>query len=103
MLKGLDVASCNELSHTPCSSDFTSSVRTAGYRYSTFGENLFAGSLGNVSARDVVAAWLRSPPHRANLLRTDFRHVGTALVRAPDLLGGGGDAAVWVAAFGAPR
>ena len=56
----------------------TAAVQAAGYRYSSFGENLFAGTWGQVSARDVVRAWLQSPPHRANLLHPGFRHVGAA-------------------------
>ena len=57
-----------QFSHTPCGADFTASVRRAGYRYRRFGENLFAGPWGRVTARDVVAAWLKSPGHRANIL-----------------------------------
>jgi len=103
-LKGRGVVSCGELSHTPCGSDPTDSLRTAGYRYSTFGENLFVGTWGQVTARQVVAAWLQSPPHRANVLRPGFRDVGAALVRVRDLFGDGeGDAVVWIAAFAAPR
>jgi uncharacterized protein YkwD len=44
--KGKEVASCGQFSHTPCGTDVTAAVRAAGYRYSTFGENLFAGSWG---------------------------------------------------------
>lgn len=101
-IKGRGVASCGQISHTPCGLDLTAPLRAAGYRYSTFGENIFVGTWGQVSARDVVAAWLQSPGHRANVLRAIFRDVGVALVRAPGLFGDG-DAALWVAAFAAPR
>ncbi|HEU0248401.1 MAG TPA: CAP domain-containing protein [Gaiellaceae bacterium] len=101
-LKGERVASCVQLSHTPCGTSVTAAVQAAGYRYSTFGENLFAGTWGQVSARDVVRAWLQSPPHRANLLHPGFRDVGAAPARAPGLLGDG-DAVVWAATFAAPR
>ena len=101
-LKGQGVASCGQFSHTPCGSNFTAAVRASGYRYATFGENLFAGMWGQVSARDVVSAWLQSPPHRANVLAPSFRHVGAAPARAPGLLGGG-DAVVWTATFASPR
>ncbi|HUF00974.1 MAG TPA: CAP domain-containing protein [Gaiellaceae bacterium] len=100
VLKGRGVASCGELSHAPCSSRVTDAVRRSGYRYSTFGENLFAGIDRHVSARDVVAAWLQSPPHRANILRPGFREVGFAGVAAPGFFGDG-NSVVWVAAFGA--
>ncbi len=101
-IKGRGVASCGEISHTPCGLDLTAPLRAAGYRYSSFGENLFVGTWGQVSPRDVVAAWLQSPGHRANVLRPGFRDVGAALVRAPGLFGDG-DAALWIATFAAPR
>lgn len=101
-LKGRRLVSCGELTHAPCGSDPTATLRAAGYRYASFGENLFVGPWGGVSARDVVAAWLRSPTHRANVLRRDFRDVGAALVRARDLMGGG-DAAVWIVALASSR
>jgi uncharacterized protein YkwD len=44
--------------------------------FNTAGENLAwgTGSLGRAHA--IVAAWLASPEHRANLLRPSFRRVG---------------------------
>jgi len=101
-LKGQRVASCGQFSHTPCGANVTSGVNAAGYRYATFGENLFAGTWARVSARDVVSAWLQSPPHRANVLNRLFRHVGAAPVRASGLLDGT-DAVVWTATFASPR
>jgi uncharacterized protein YkwD len=77
-------------------------LRKTGYRYALLGENLFAGPWGNVSPREVVAAWLRSPPHRANLLRAGFSDLGLAPAHARRLAGLG-DAVVWTAAFAAPR
>ena len=101
-LKGERVATCKQFSHTPCGAALTSDVQAAGYRYSTFGENLFAGTWGHYSARDVVNAWLNSPPHRANMLNGRFRDLGAAPVRATGLLDGG-DAVVWTATFGTRR
>jgi uncharacterized protein YkwD len=101
-LKGRGVASCGDFSHTPCGADFTASARRAGYRYSSLGENLYAGPWGQTSAREVVSAWLESPGHRANILGPSFRHVGAAPVRANGLLGSG-VFVVWTATFGSPR
>jgi uncharacterized protein YkwD len=100
--KGQSVASCGQFSHTPCGSAVTSGVKASGYRYATFGENLFVGTWGRFTPRDVVNAWLNSPPHRANMLSGRFRHVGTAPVLAKGLLGGS-DAVVWTATFASPR
>jgi uncharacterized protein YkwD len=101
-IKGSVVASCRQFSHTPCGTDMTAAVRESGYRFALLGENLFAGPWGKVSPREVVTAWLLSPPHRANLLGRRFRDLGVAPVRAHDLLGPG-DAIVWTAAFAVPR
>lgn len=101
-LKGQRVASCGQFSHTPCGVDVTAAVREAGYRYGVFGENLFVGTWGRITARDVVAAWLASPPHRANVLGRQFRHLGAAPTRATGLFGGS-DAVVWTATFASPR
>jgi hypothetical protein len=49
----------------------------AGYHYSVAGENLaknFSDSQG------VVDAWMASPSHRANLLKTNYRDVGFAVI-----------------------
>jgi len=100
-LKGQSVASCGQFSHTPCGAAVTSGVNAAGYRYATFGENLFAAT-GSVTPRQVVNAWLQSPPHRATMLSSRFRHLGAAPVRANGLLGGA-DAVVWTATFASPR
>ena len=101
-LKGQRVASCGQFSHTPCGTDVTAGVEAAGYRFGTFGENLFVGTWGHISARDVVSAWLQSPPHRANVLGQHFRHLGAAPTRASGLIDGS-DAVVWTATFAAPR
>lgn len=100
-LKGQKVAECNQFSHTPCDADVTAAVRASGYRFSTFGENLYAATGGSSSAREVVAAWLRSPSHRATLLHPGFRDLGAARVEAANLLGSD-RAIVWVTAFAAP-
>jgi uncharacterized protein YkwD len=101
-IKGRGVASCGELSHTPCGSDATAAVRAAGYRYAWFGENLFLGTWGQFSPRQVVESWLGSPDHRANILRPSFRDFGVALVRARGVFGEA-STAVWVATFASPR
>lgn len=100
-IKGKRVAACKQFSHTPCNADVTAAVRASGYRFSSFGENLFATPQQATSARSVVAAWLRSASHRETILHPGFRELGAARVDAPQLLGGD-QAIVWVTAFGAP-
>lgn len=101
-LKGHGVVSCRQISHTPCGSDVAAPVRRSGYEHARFGENLYVGALRSASARDVVSAWLQSPPHRANILDPRFRDVGAALVRADGVFYDGA-AVVWIAAFASPR
>lgn len=101
-MKGRIVAECGQLSHTPCGSDASAEVRAAGYRFTRFGENLFAGPWGKVGPRAVVTAWIRSPSHRANLLDPDYRELGVASAPAPGLLGSG-RSILWTAAFATPR
>jgi uncharacterized protein YkwD len=43
------------------------------------GENLASGRGRAGSPLSIVRAWLRSPPHRANLLERSFREVGLGL------------------------
>ena len=54
--------------------------RLLGFRAAgpAFGENLAWGTGATASARSIVASWLASPGHRANLLRPGFRRVGVA-------------------------
>ena len=42
------------------------------------GENI---AYGNVSADSMVAMWMRSPGHRANILSSRFTHIGVAAAR----------------------
>lgn len=101
-IKGHRVVSCGQFSHTPCGSAATAAIRAAGYRYAWFGENLFAGTWGEFSPRQVVASWLGSPGHRANILRPGFRHFGASRIRAQGVFGEA-QTAVWVATFASPK
>jgi uncharacterized protein YkwD len=51
-----------------------------GYRFTGIGENLAKGQL---TAEEVVADWIASPGHNANLLEPYFYAVGLALVINP--------------------
>lgn len=62
----------------------------------TVGENL--AMFGGVapSARAIVDAWMASPPHRANVLRKQFREAGIAIVHHPAAGGVFGGLPTWV-------
>jgi uncharacterized protein YkwD len=51
-------------------------ARRHDYRYATIGENLAAGY---PSAQRVVAGWMNSPGHRANILGRTFEDIGLAI------------------------
>jgi uncharacterized protein YkwD len=74
-----DMVAHNFFSHT--GSDGRSAgdrATAAGYLWSGWGENIAAG-YGSASA--VMAGWMASPGHCANLLAPNFQHVGVACVK----------------------
>lgn len=67
----------------------------AGYSAQQIGENIAAG---HDSASQVVAGWLASPGHCANLMNPNFQELGAAYAYDPK-----SDAGIyWTAMFGAP-
>lgn len=52
-------------------------IKNAGYNYVYAGENL---ARGFSSSEDVVTAWMKSPSHRANMLSSNYKDVGFAVV-----------------------
>jgi uncharacterized protein YkwD len=56
--------------------NFRGRLIRAGARGPAIGENLAWGTGSRATPQGVVAAWLASPRHRANLLRPGFRRVG---------------------------
>lgn len=69
-------------------------AEAAGYAWNALGENL---ALGYSDASSAVAAWMRSPGHRANILAHGY--VETGVVLAPDARG----RLIFVQTFGAPE
>jgi uncharacterized protein YkwD len=55
---------------------FQRRLTSFGARGPAIGENLGWGVGSRASAQAIVAAWLASPGHRANLLRPGFRRIG---------------------------
>ena len=75
--------------HTaPGGRTMTDRLRRSGYLRGsaawTIGENIAWGTQGLATPRAIHGAWLRSPGHRANILRRDFREIGIGVrVGAP--------------------
>jgi uncharacterized protein YkwD len=70
-------------------------VLRAGYQPRLTGENI---ALGPESAEEVVAGWLDSPGHCANIMDARFRDIGVGLST-----GRKRGQIYWVQTFGAPR
>ena len=71
-------------------------VSRTGYRWSATGENIAAGQ---TSADEVVAAWLDSPGHCANIMGPQFTEMGVAYALAPSE----SPAIYWAQVFAAPQ
>ncbi|MFG2331529.1 sigma-70 family RNA polymerase sigma factor [Streptomyces sp. NPDC048604] len=65
-------------------------VTAAGYRWSTYGENI---AMGQRTPQDVMNSWMNSPGHRANILNCSFKEIGIGIHNA------GGP--YWTQVFGA--
>ncbi|GGR90502.1 MULTISPECIES: sigma-70 family RNA polymerase sigma factor [Streptomyces] len=66
-------------------------VTAAGYRWSTYGENI---ARGQQTPRAVMDSWMHSPGHRANILNCSFKNIGVGVHK-----GSGGP--WWTQNFGA--
>ena len=72
--------------------DFTGRDESAGYAaWTMLGENVAAGQL---TPEAVVAAWMGSPEHRANILRPEFTDIGLGIAV------GGAHGMYWAQEFG---
>lgn len=70
-----DMVRRNYFAHGP----FVSRLARFGVRGTRVGENLAWGVGAGADPRRVVAQWLASPSHRANVLHRGFRRVGIGL------------------------
>ena len=70
-------------------------VLRAGYEFRITGENI---AFGPETADEVVAGWLESPGHCANIMEPRFEHIGVGLAT-----GRKRNRIYWVQSFGAPR
>ncbi|MER8184637.1 CAP domain-containing protein [Kitasatospora sp. NPDC094015] len=70
-----------------------SRIEAAGYRWSSWGENI---AYGQADPAAVMDAWMHSEGHRANILNCDFKEIGMGVN-----FGAGGP--WWTQVFAAPR
>jgi uncharacterized protein YkwD len=80
-------------------------LRAVGYISSSrgyeVGENIAWATLGLATPRAIVAAWMASPGHRANILDPRFRETGIGVSpRPPSSLAHGQPGAIYTQDFG---
>jgi uncharacterized protein YkwD len=92
-----DMAAQGRISHRGTDGSKPSDrVKRSGYVWLAVGENVAAGQ---TTAEEVVAEWLSSPPHCANIMSTDFTQMGIAYATSPKQ-----EVAIyWAQVFGRPR
>ncbi|MFF3332941.1 CAP domain-containing protein [Streptomyces sp. NPDC002888] len=87
-----DMAAHRNMSHT--GSDGSSPgdrITRAGYIWSTYGENV---AYGYATPEQVMAGWMSSPGHKANILNCAFKEIGVGLAQPNDY---------WTQDFGTAR
>jgi uncharacterized protein YkwD len=90
-----DMAARNFFSHTtPEGVTFVTRINNAGYRWSGLGENIAMGQRNPV---EVMASWMDSAGHKANILNCDFKDLGVGV--AANATG----SLLWTQDFGSPR
>ena len=72
--KDQDMVKCG-MSHTACGRDAGYWVTNKGYTGHCTGENI---AEGQKTPREVFAAWMASPGHRANILNKSYKDLGVA-------------------------
>ncbi|RII20216.1 RNA polymerase sigma factor RpoE [Streptomyces sp. YIM 130001] len=88
----VDMAARDYFDHTsPDGKDPGDRITAAGYRWSTYGENI---ARGQQTAAQVMEGWMNSEGHRANILNCSFKEIGVGIHEA-----GGGP--WWTQVFGA--
>lgn len=78
--KAFDMIARQYFAHeAPDGSDIGDLAEKYGYAYLNIGENLALGDFATSGA--VVAGWMNSPGHRANIMSATFREIGVASLR----------------------
>ena len=76
-----DMAARNFFDHTnPDGADPGQRITAAGYKWSTYGENI---AQGQQTPEAVMNSWMNSPGHRANILNCSFKDIGVGIHNGP--------------------
>jgi uncharacterized protein YkwD len=69
----------------------------------SLGENIAWGTGDLATAAEIHRAWMRSPGHKSNILRRQFREIGIGIAIGAPVDSGGLDGATYTADFGVRR
>ncbi|WP_308427716.1 CAP domain-containing protein [Streptomyces albospinus] len=74
-----DMADHRNMSHTGSDgSDPGARINSAGYAWSSYGENV---AYGYDTSESVMAGWMSSPGHKRNILDCSFKEIGVGLAQ----------------------
>lgn len=77
--KSQDMINKNYFSHiSPTYGSPFNMIENFGIKFSSGGENI---AMGQKTAAEVVAAWMNSPGHRANILNPSYTQIGVGLAK----------------------
>ena len=90
----------------PGGADMVDRILGTGYGrgdYYSLGENIAFGTGELATAGQIHRAWMRSPGHRANILRRQFREIGIGIAIGAPVDAQGQNGATYAADFGVRR
>jgi len=90
----LNMAKQDKLEHTLDGKTADERVTAVGYKWSATGENIGWNAR---TAKDAVASWMDSPPHKENMLNPEYTEIGVGVA-----VNAKGER-YWVQVFGKPR
>ena len=102
-----DMVAKNYFDHvSPAGETLLERIRKSSYLPSAaayvVGENIALGTMQLATPAAIVASWMKSPGHRANILNAEFRDTGVGVVaRAPSRYAQGQRGATYTQQFGA--
>jgi uncharacterized protein YkwD len=95
-----DMAIADYFSHTGANgSNAGDRAATAGYYYSSLGENIAAGY---ITPQEVVQGWMNSPGHRANIMNAGYQELGIGYYYLANDTGNVNYNYYWTQEFGTP-
>ena len=99
----LDMARRKFFEHrTPDGVETAARIVRQGYPPILVGENLAWGELAHSTPANMIALWMKSPGHRANVLQPGYREIGVGLAyEAPERQDEPLQAAIYTTTFGA--